>query len=182
MQKNEITGAKPESLPPWPSEPPTDSGTHAANANGDGGDLDGIEERMSGLVRAGDTRSDELAEQLASLELARAEDAARIAKMTTDLARLDDVTRAEKALRDSSLVQIRRLAVLEREAEAAKTALAATTAERDTLLARSSTLEEELGALRVTLRSAEDNVRTTVKALADVVRALEAGSGPPKIE
>ena len=39
-----------------------------------------------------------------------------------------------------------------------------------------------LGAARGTLRSAEDNVRTAVKALADVVRAREAGSGLPKIE
>jgi phage-related minor tail protein len=167
MQKNEIKGAKPESLPPWPSEPPADSSAS-----------DGIAERTSGLVRSADARSDELAEKLAALELARAEDAERIAKMTADLARLEDVTRAEKALRDSSLVQIRRLAVLEREAETAKAALATMTAEKDTLAARAAALEEELTALRATLGATGESVRTTVKALADVVRALEAGSGP----
>jgi chromosome segregation ATPase len=162
--KNET---KSDSLPPWPSEPP---------ATNDPADV----ERTSGLVLSVDPRTAVLEAELAQLLRQREADAAQIAKMTADLTRLDDLSRAEKALRESSLVQIRRLAVLEREAEAAKTALAGATAEREALRSRTEQLEGDLRALREAFATAEAAATAAATALAGVTRALEVAAVRPK--
>ena len=100
--------------------------------------------------------------------------------MSADLGRLDDLSRAEKALRESSLVQIRRLAVLEREAEAAKTALATVTAERDELRARVQELEDEAAAIREVFAAAESAAAAATTAVEGVTRALEVAAVRPK--
>jgi len=162
--KNET---KSDSLPPWPSEPP---------ATSDPADV----ERASGLVLSIDPRTAVLEAELAHLVRLREADAEQIAKMSADLGRLDDLSRAEKALRESSLVQIRRLAVLEREAEAAKTALATVTAERDELRARVQELEDEAAAIREVFAAAESAAAAATTAVEGVTRALEVAAVRPK--
>ncbi len=183
--KTETQGAKSDSLPPWPSEPPAATAGTAVSAVSsvtpvsdvrDGTDAPELElelgERESGLVLTVDPRVPALEEQIAGLERQRAADAEQIARMTADLEKLDALARVGEALRESSLVQIRRLAVLEREAEGAKTALAAATAERDELRTRMQGLEDELAAIREALVAADAGARAATQALEDVTRAL----------
>jgi chromosome segregation ATPase len=166
--KNEAGGAKTDTLPPWPSEPPASTGA---------AELDG---RTTALVLSVDPRMAALEERVEILQRERAADAEQLAKMTADLSKLDDLSRAEKALRESSLVQIRRLAVLEREAEGAKTALAGATAERDGLRARTQALEDEVAVLRDALGAAEAGARAAATALESVTQALEVAVVRPK--
>ncbi len=170
MQTKNDPGVKPsDSLPPWPSEPPATAGPAGRDGSeaGDAGDAGGASDPRSGLIKVPEQMAEPagagLVERVATLEQERA-----------------DLARAEKALRESSLVQIRRLAALEREAETTKSALAAAVAEREALRARNEALEDESLALREAVAAAEAGMRDASAALADVTRALEVAAAVAK--
>lgn len=136
-----------DGVPPWPSEPPV---VPDANAG----------DRTSGLVRSREPDAAELEELVAALERERALDAERMA-----------------TLRESSLVQIRRLAALEREIDSAKNALASASAERDALRTRVNVLETETTELRDELRAANYRAQKTAEVLNGIARAIAEAGG-----